>query len=70
MQNFRFSAVLDGGRASHQPDELGKAIDPVADKLSQAAIVISLMIRSSFLTVLAAALLLCVGYHLFCNTGE
>lgn len=21
MQNFRFSAVLDGGRASHQPDD-------------------------------------------------
>ena len=33
-------------------------------------LLISLMIRSSFLTVLAAALLLCVGYHLFCNTGE
>ena len=62
----------DGFIARHfnMVTELGKAIDPVADKLSQAAIVISLMIRSSFLTVLAAALLLCVGYHLFCNTGE
>lgn len=47
MQNFRFSAVLDG-----------------------VGLLISLMIRSSFLTVLAAALLLCVGYHLFCNTGN
>ena len=56
-RDFYFSAFIvllsglsdfaDGfiARHFHMVTELGKAVDPIADKLSQAAIVISLMIR-------------------------
>lgn len=53
--------IIDGfiARRFHMTSDLGKILDPVADKLTQGAVMICLMLRYRAVIVLAAVFLLC-----------
>lgn len=54
-------------RKYHMITELGKAIDPIADKLTQAAIVMSLMFRFEGMVILTIILLIKELFMFFCG---
>ena len=78
-KDYYFSALIilisgitdfaDGfiARKYHMITELGKVIDPIADKLTQAAVVLSLMFRFKGMVILTAILLIKELFMFFCG---